>query len=87
MENKDQGPPGSPGKPGQLGQPVSIFSLLKENLYFRKGNGDSSHVHGELELHSLAHGHQLPFYEMGFSPAAQEDPACPAQALGQGPGE
>lgn len=84
MENKDQGPPGSPGKLGQLGWPVSIFSLLKENMYFRKGKSDSSCMHGELELHSLAHCHPLHFCEMGFSPAAQEDPACTAHLPGAG---
>lgn len=81
MENKDQGPPGSPGKLGQPGQPVSIFSLLKENMYFRKGN--PSHICGDLELHNLAHCHQLHFYERGFNPAAQGDPACTAQMSGQ----
>lgn len=89
MENEDQGPPGSPGKLGQLGQPVSIFPLLKENTYFGKVNSDPSHMHEELELHSLARCRQLHFYEMGFSPAAQEHPTCTAHVsvATQGPGE
>lgn len=53
VEKKGQGPPGPPGKLGQHGQPVSIFCLLKESMYFRKGH--SSHMHKGLKLHTLTH--------------------------------